>query len=104
MRRIVLTVGIVMVCIAGAAPVWSQQKIDYPVPREAVRQAGSPEGTVIQGSYAESKIYPGTQRDYWLYVPAKLPADHPAPLMVFQDGKNYCNDNWGPRAHIVLTI
>ena len=45
-------------------------------------------GRLIQGSYGDSRIYPGTQRDYWVYIPAQLPPDKPAPLMVFQDGKS----------------
>jgi sugar lactone lactonase YvrE/enterochelin esterase-like enzyme len=36
------------------------------------------------------------------YRPAQLAADKPAPLMVFQDGKGYCNDHGGSRAHIVF--
>ena len=61
-----------------------------------------PRGQLIQGVYRDSRIFPGTERDYWVYLPVQLAADKPAPLMVFQDGKGYCNDNGGSRAHIVL--
>src|SRR5215204_6177336 len=33
-----------------------------------------------------SKIYPGTQRNYWVYVPKEYNAEKPACLMVVQDG------------------
>ena len=36
-------------------------------------QPGVPRGTVTQHSWT-SKIYPGTVRDYWVYVPAQYDA------------------------------
>ena len=76
----------------GCLLVRAQEKITYPTPPEAVRQDGVPRGQLIQGVYRDSRIFPGTERDYWVYIPAQLAADKPAPLMVFQDGKGYCND------------
>lgn len=74
----------------------------YSTPPEAVRQETIPRGQLIQGVYRDSQIYPGTERDYWLYLPAQLDANQPAPLMVFQDGSAYCNENEGTRAHTVF--
>ena len=44
----------------------------------------------------ESKIYPNTVRDWWVYVPAQYKPDGSAALMVFQDGHDYVNlkGNW----------
>ena len=39
-----------------------------------------------------SKIYPGTVRDYWVYVPKQYDATKPACSMVVQDGLNRAND------------
>ena len=39
-----------------------------------------------------SKIYPGTVRDYWVYVPAQYKPDQPACTMVFQDGGTFINE------------
>jgi enterochelin esterase-like enzyme len=39
----------------------------------------------------ESRIFAGTTRDWWIYVPAQYRAENPAAVMVFQDGN-------GPRA------
>ena len=64
-----------------------QEKITYPPPPEAVRRDNVPRGQLIHGEYRDSRIYPGTVRDYWVYLPAQLAADKPAPLMVFQDGQ-----------------
>ncbi len=102
MYRILLLSHFLLVAMFGSLLPGAEAKIVYPTPPEAVRQDGVPRGQLIQGSYRDSRIFPGTERDYWVYVPARLPVDKPAPLMVFQDGKGYCNDNWGSRAHIVF--
>jgi sugar lactone lactonase YvrE len=52
-------------------------------------QAGVPVGEVIKGEFADSRIYPGTWREYWVYIPKQLDRAKPAPLMVFQDGLQY---------------
>ncbi|TWT34547.1 alpha/beta hydrolase-fold protein [Blastopirellula retiformator] len=54
---------------------------------DAVVQEGVPQGTVHQMEPWESKIFPGTIRDWSIYVPAQYKADQPAALMVFQDGE-----------------
>src|ERR1700733_15604475 len=48
-----------------------------------------PHGVVTKYTWATSKIYPNTTRDYWVYVPAQYDASRPACLMVFFDGHAY---------------
>ena len=64
------------------------QEETYPVPPEAVEQEGVPKGTLDGPHQFESTIFPGTVREYWIYVPAKYDAEKPACLMVVQDGLN----------------
>ena len=52
-------------------------------------QPGTPTGEVLKGEFAESKVYPGTWREYWVYIPKQLDRSKPAPVMVFQDGLQY---------------
>lgn len=52
-------------------------------------QPGTPTGEVIKGEFDQSKVYPGTWREYWVYVPKQLDRSKPAPVMVFQDGLQY---------------
>jgi enterochelin esterase family protein len=64
----------------------------YPVNPENVPQAGVPKGTLVQQPAWKSKIFDGTTRDWWIYVPAQYRPESPAAVMVFQDGqwaKNY---------------
>ncbi|MFM8579667.1 MAG: alpha/beta hydrolase-fold protein [Planctomycetaceae bacterium] len=50
--------------------------------------AGS-KGRIIEGVFESSDIYPGTRREWSVYVPAAYDASTPARLMVFQDGPSY---------------
>ena len=52
-------------------------------------QPGTPTGEVIKAEFAASKVYPGTWREYWVYIPRQLDRARPAPVMVFQDGLQY---------------
>lgn len=49
-----------------------------------------PKGTVTRYTW-ESRIFEGTTRDYWVYVPAQYRPEQPACVMVFQDGQGYLN-------------
>ena len=60
-----------------------------PAPPPVQRAAGAPAGDVIKAEFDQSKVYPGTWREYWVYVPKQLDRAKPAPVMVFQDGLQY---------------
>jgi gluconolactonase len=60
-----------------------------PAPPVPQRVAGAPDGEVTKGEFDQSKVYPGTWREYWVYVPKQLDRAKPAPVMVFQDGLQY---------------
>jgi enterochelin esterase-like enzyme len=47
------------------------------------------EGEVIKRSFTQSAIYPGTTRDYWVYIPRDYTPDKPACLYVGMDGIPY---------------
>jgi enterochelin esterase-like enzyme len=61
----------------------------YTLGPDSLPQPGVPRGEVTQFHWESTNIYPGTQRDYWLYVPRQYTASQPACLMVFQDGAGY---------------
>ncbi len=48
-----------------------------------------PEGEVTKYSFDKSEIFPGTVRDYWIYVPRQYDPEKPACLYVGQDGIQY---------------
>lgn len=57
------------------------------------KKPGVREGAVSQGSWSDSKVFPGTVRDYWKYVPKQYDGSKPAAFMVFQDGGGYVRRN-----------
>lgn len=74
---------------------------EYTLGPDSQRQPNVPVGKVTKYSWT-STIYPGTTRDYWIYVPAQYKADKPACVMVFQDGRGMVDENGGWRTTIVL--
>ena len=52
-------------------------------------QPGVPKGEVLSFTFAASTIFSGTERDYWVYVPAQYRPDQPACVYVHQDGVRY---------------
>jgi sugar lactone lactonase YvrE/enterochelin esterase-like enzyme len=48
-----------------------------------------PKGEVLKLSFEKSQIFPGTVRDYWVYVPQQYDPAKPACVYVNQDGIQY---------------
>ncbi|HEX8312137.1 MAG TPA: alpha/beta hydrolase-fold protein, partial [Chthoniobacteraceae bacterium] len=57
---------------------------------------GVPQGKVIKMEPWKSQVFPGTTRDWGIYVPAQYRPEQPAAVMVIQDGHDYVNlkGNW----------
>ena len=74
----------------------------YKLGPDSQRQEGVPQGTVTQHKWESSKIFTGTTRDYWVYVPKQYDAAKAACVMVFQDGKSYADEKGDYRVPIVF--
>jgi enterochelin esterase family protein len=61
----------------------------YEAHPDSRERAGVPKGTVKQMPAWESRVFEGTTRDWWVYVPSQYKAETPAAVMVFQDGSSY---------------
>ena len=70
---------LIFYCFAVAAA-FTQTPDDYPPGPDSKPQAGVPKGEVLKFSFDRSKIFPGTYRDYSVYVPAQYTPDRPACL------------------------
>ena len=62
---------------------------DYPPGPDSKKQQGVPQGEVTKYTFDKCKIFPGTTRDYWVYVPKQYDAAKPACVFVGQDGIQY---------------
>ena len=65
-------------------------------------QAGVPKGRIEGPFLYRSKVFAGTIRHYWIYVPAQYDAASPASVMVFQDGHKYVDLNAEYRVPVVF--
>ena len=90
-NTILLTVATLSVAPASAQ--------DHP---DRTVQPDVPQGKVTTGQFSESQIFPGTRRDYSVYVPAQYREDQPANLMVFMDGAGYSKLDGAFRVPIVF--
>ncbi|MCA9190747.1 MAG: SMP-30/gluconolactonase/LRE family protein [Planctomycetales bacterium] len=90
-----LTLALVLFILLKASAQTEQQQ-----DREI--QSHVPKGQITHGEFSDSQIFPGTTREYWVYVPAQYAADTPANLMVFMDGRNYMNPEGTFRVPVVL--
>jgi enterochelin esterase family protein len=75
---------------------------DYKLGPDSQRQQGVPEGTVTKHTWNNSRVFKGTERDYWVYVPKQYDGSKPACVMVFQDGGNYQDPEKDFRVPIVF--
>jgi enterochelin esterase-like enzyme len=66
---------------------------DYKLGPDSQYNPEVPHGVVTKHRWETSKIFPGTVRDYWVYVPNQYDASKPAAVMVFQDGSGYVATN-----------
>ena len=95
-RRLAGGLGVLPLVVGAAAA-----QTDYPLTADSRPQAGVPAGTVEERSLT-SAVFPGTVRDYWVYVPAAYRAGTPAAVMVFQDGAGYVREDGRWRAPVVF--
>ncbi len=76
-----------LACILVNTIVFAQPgSIKYTIDSASVEHAGVPKGEVIKFTYNQSKIFPGTTRDCWVYVPSQYKAEQPACVYINQDG------------------
>jgi sugar lactone lactonase YvrE len=64
----------------------NQPQESYPPHPDSQEQPGVPKGEVLKFTFENSKIFPGTWREYWVYVPVQYTPDKPACVYVNQDG------------------
>lgn len=64
----------------------AQSKLEtYSIDSASVVQATVPKGELLKFTFSNSKIFPGTWRQYWVYIPAQYDPEKPACVYVNQD-------------------
>jgi enterochelin esterase-like enzyme len=93
--------GVAFVALAALLPGRAAPDDEYQLGPDSMPQPGVPKGAVTKHSWT-SQVFPGTVRDYWVYVPAQYDGSAPACVMVFQDGNNYQRSNGEFRVPVVF--
>src|SRR5579872_444145 len=105
-----LAVAAMVFAQAPAAPKGGQQPMppgpnpnsQYRLGPDSMPQEGVPKGEIRGPFTLPSKVYPGTQHTYWVYVPAQYDPAVPASLMIYQDGQAFKDENGDIRAQNVM--
>ncbi len=79
----------------------SADDADYQKVPDSLPKDGVPKGVVTQHQWT-SKIFPGTVRDYWIYVPVQYDSASPAAVFVAQDGGGFVRENGAFNAPVVF--
>jgi enterochelin esterase-like enzyme len=100
-RRFLVTALFMLLCVAGsvsAEPVGAppeaaadivqriQRELSGPLTDDSKPVPGVPHGEFIEGAITDSKIYPGTENKFRVYVPAQYIPAQPACLLIRLDG------------------
>ncbi|MCA9260510.1 MAG: SMP-30/gluconolactonase/LRE family protein [Planctomycetales bacterium] len=86
---VVAILGGFSACDAAA----QSERISYPLTEASKFHEGTPRGRIEGPFEHRSEVFPGTVRQYWIYVPEQYKADKPACLLVLQDGLGLAK-NW----------
>ena len=85
MKRLLPRLALALSVVVVLTP-FGRARQEVPQGPDSKPQPGVPKGEVLKFSFDHSKIFPGTVRDVWVYVPAQYTPDKPACLYVNQDG------------------
>jgi hypothetical protein len=106
----ILTVTVLVIGFISFSALQAQDVIYNKVPADPahIPVPEAQRGEVIQRSFSASSIYPGTKRDYWVYVPKAYTPEKPACLFVCLDGIAFdaptVFDNLIPKGDMPVTI
>lgn len=92
---------LVLLCTAVAAQA-AEDNVRYALTTDSLRSPDVPQGRIEGPLEFHSRIFAGTVRRYWIYVPARYDEARPASLLVFQDGQRALNPEGSLRVQNVL--
>ncbi|GAB2505695.1 alpha/beta hydrolase-fold protein [Pseudoxanthomonas sangjuensis] len=87
---------------AFAGETGARQPGEYPLTEDSLVHAGVPHGRLEGPFEFHSRIFAGTVRRYWIFVPAQYDGSKPASVLVFQDGQRAINPEGPLRVPVVM--
>ncbi len=61
----------------------------FPLTEDSKQKSGVKYGEWIESKFSASKVFPGTERKVWVYVPAEYGGNEKACVVVLQDGPQF---------------
>lgn len=101
-RRVLSLALVLLVAVVAAAQDKKKLASIYKHGPDSEPHDGVPRGKVTKMPPWKSKVFEGTVRDWWVYVPAQYDDAKPAGVMVFQDGVSYQNPKGDYRVPVVF--
>jgi enterochelin esterase-like enzyme len=101
MSKIQRSVAAVLCCLSLCAVASAADEPKFKLSADSQRKDGVPQGKVTELEW-KSKVFEGTTRKYWTYVPAQYDGSAPANVMVFQDGHAYIGEKGQFRTTVVF--
>ncbi len=86
LRCWLLLAGVFLLSLEQPAVAQKNGEEKYDIHPDSLSQQGVPKGEVKGPFKWSSKIFPGTIRNYWVYVPAQYDSRKPACQLIVQDG------------------
>ncbi len=105
MLKSIAALALLTLAASGEDPTATISLPDAPEPKlgsDSMPKSRVDPGTVTEHLWKDSKVFPGTIRQYFVYTPAKLDPSKPAAVIVFQDGHTYLNPKGEHRATVVM--
>lgn len=96
-RTLIVTIALLALSVAASA---QPQQAAVELHPDAMPQAGVPKGEVLGPFEWHSAIFPGTVRQYHLYVPQQYDAAKPTPVFIVNDGVRLAQNGW----HVPTTL
>ncbi len=97
-----LRAGLALSAALVSLPAADLQPGPYELGPDSLSQPGVPQGREEKLDLPTSQIFPGSDHEAWLYIPAQYDAAKPACLMIFQDGGGYVKRDGQWRVPVVF--
>lgn len=75
--------------LSCTAEVKIDEKSMFPLTEDSKQKSGIKYGEWIESKFSASKVFPGTERKVWVYVPAEYGGNEKACVVVLQDGPQF---------------
>src|SRR5581483_3554464 len=80
---------IISILLTLLSPTLVSAADDYKPGADSTTQPNVPHGEVLKFQFDHSKVFPGTTRSYWIYIPQQYVPEKPACVFVGQDSVSF---------------